>query len=170
MSQKVQFIASVISRPKLLILDEPFSGLDPVNSEVLQQAVLDLRAEGTTVLFSTHDMNMAEKMCDFICMIHKGRKVLDGTLTSIQEQCGQDIVRVRTKGGLNAAGGMSGVESVKDFGQMQELRLAGETDPQDILKHLIARTEVTQFEITKPSLHDIFVRIAKPSEKEAAHE
>lgn len=168
MSQKVQFIASVVSRPKLLILDEPFSGLDPVNTEALRQAVLDLRSEGTTILFSTHDMNMAEKMCDFICMIHKGRKVLDGTLAGIQDECGQDIVRVRTQGGAAAAGELSGVESVKDFGQMQELHLAGETDPQEILKQLVARTRVYQFEITRPSLHDIFVRIAKPA-KEANH-
>lgn len=169
MSQKVQFIASVVCRPKLLILDEPFSGLDPVNTELLHQAVLDLRAEGTTILFSTHDMSMAEKMCDFICMIHKGKKVLDGTLASIQAECGQDIVRVRTKGGLEAARSLAGAESVKDLGQMQEIYLRAQTDPQEILKQLIVRTDVYQFEITKPSLHDIFVRIARPSGKEAAH-
>ena len=169
MSQKVQFIASVIAEPKLLILDEPFSGLDPVNTDVLYQTVLDLRAAGTTILFSTHDMAMAEKMCDFICMIHKGRKVLDGTLASIQEQFSQDIVRVRTQGGAEAAGQLNGVDSVRDFGQVQELHLAEEADPQVILQQLAARTRVYQFEITRPSLHDIFVRIAKPAEKEAAH-
>jgi len=112
-------------------------------------------------------MNMAEKMCDFICMIHKGRKVLDGTLTSIQEQCGQDIVRVRTQGGLDAVENLKGVEFVKDFGQVQELHVAAETDTQEILKQLVARTRIYLFEITKPSLHDIFVHIAGPSEKEA---
>src|SRR5215813_2009787 len=84
MAQKVQFIAAVIARPELVLLDEPFSGLDPVNAEVFREAVLDLRRQGATVIFSTHDMNMAEKMCDFIFMIHKGRKVLDGTLAAIQ--------------------------------------------------------------------------------------
>lgn len=167
MSQKVQFIASVISNPKLLILDEPFSGLDPVNTEVLHQAVLDLRTQGTTVIFSTHDMNMAEKTCDFICMIHKGQKVLDGTLASIQDECGQDIVRVRTEGGPGAVQNLRGVDSVKDFGQLQELHIAADSEPQEILKELMNRTRIHHFEIAKPSLHDIFIRIAGPAQKEA---
>src|SRR5579883_2429294 len=98
MSQKVQFIAAVVARPELVLLDEPFSGLDPVNAEVLREAVLDLRREGTTVVFSTHEMSMAEKMCDFVFMIYKGRKVLDGTLESIQDAYGSDTVRVRLDG------------------------------------------------------------------------
>ena len=84
MAQKVQFIAAVVAQPRLLILDEPFSGLDPVNAEALRDAVLDLRRQGTTVVFSTHDMGAAEKICDRIFMIFKGRKVLDGSLESIQ--------------------------------------------------------------------------------------
>ena len=96
MSQKVQFVASVISKPALLILDEPFSGLDPVNAESLKDAVLEMRRRGTTVVFSTHDMATAEKMCDRIFMIFKGKKVLDGTLDEIQAQYGFDTVRVRT--------------------------------------------------------------------------
>src|SRR5205807_7070681 len=80
MAQKVQFIATVIARPELVLLDEPFSGLDPVNMEVLREAILDLRQQGTTVIFSTHDMAVAEKMCDFVFMIYQGKKVLDGTL------------------------------------------------------------------------------------------
>src|SRR6266404_4318662 len=85
MSQKVQFIATVVAKPELVLLDEPFSGLDPVNAVVLREAVLDLKREGTTVIFSTHDMAAAEQMCDFIFMIYRGRKVLDGTLASIKE-------------------------------------------------------------------------------------
>src|SRR5262245_23294256 len=84
MAQKVQFIAAVVARPELILLDEPFSGLDPVNSEVLREAVIDLRKHGATIIFSTHDMAVAEKMCDFIFMIYKGKKVLDGTLETIQ--------------------------------------------------------------------------------------
>ena len=80
MAQKVQFIAAVLNKPQLLILDEPFSGLDPVNSEVLKDAVLDLKKAGTTIVFSTHDMSVAERLCDRIFMIFKGQKVLDGTL------------------------------------------------------------------------------------------
>ena len=95
MSQKVQFIASVVSRPDLVILDEPFSGLDPVNRDVLRDAVLELKRRGTTIVFSTHDMSMAELMCDRIFMIFKGRKVLDGSLDDIQATYGHDAVHVR---------------------------------------------------------------------------
>src|SRR6266446_6908835 len=98
MSQKVQFIATVVAKPELVLLDEPFSGLDPVNAVVLQEAVLNLKRDGATVIFSTHDMAVAEEMCDFIFMIYKGRKVLDGTLDSIQETYGSDTVRVRLDG------------------------------------------------------------------------
>ncbi len=99
MAQKVQFIAAVIARPQLLILDEPFSGLDPVNREVFKGAIVDLRKRATTVLFSTHDMSVAEQMCDAICMIHRGRKVLDGPLEQIKEQYGEDTIRVRASCG-----------------------------------------------------------------------
>src|SRR6185312_9005754 len=108
MAQKVQFIAAVVSEPELLILDEPFSGLDPVNAEVLKDAVLDLRKAGTTVVFSTHDMGMAERLCDRIFMIFKGRKVLDGTLDEIQSVYGCDTIRLRTDAGMNALEGLDG--------------------------------------------------------------
>jgi ABC-2 type transport system ATP-binding protein len=162
MSQKVQFVASVITNPALLILDEPFSGLDPVNAEALKDAVLEIRRRGTTVVFSTHDMGTAEKMCNRIFMIFRGKKVLDGTLEEIQAQYGFDTCRVRTAMGASALTGLSGVESVNDYGQIQEVRLSG--DPQQFLQQLATRTPVHHFEITRPSLHDIFVRIARPAE------
>ena len=158
MSQKVQFISAVVSRPSLLILDEPFSGLDPVNAETLKDAVLETRRRGTTVVFSTHDMSTAEKMCDRIFMIFKGRKVLDGTLEDIQAAYGLDTVRVRSAGGSSALAGLPGIETINDYGQLQEVRLAG--DPQAFLQQLAARTSVYHFEVARPSLHDIFVRIA----------
>jgi ABC-2 type transport system ATP-binding protein len=163
MSQKVQFIAAVVSNPALLILDEPFSGLDPVNAQVLKDAVLEMRRRGTTVVFSTHDMTTAEKMCDRIFMIFRGRKVLDGTLHDIQDQYGADTVRIRTAHGAAALTGMPGIEAMNDFGQLQEVRLR--TDPQEFLARLAARTSVFQFEVTRPSLQDIFVRIARPQEQ-----
>jgi ABC-2 type transport system ATP-binding protein len=161
MSQKVQFIASVVSSPSLLILDEPFSGLDPVNAQVVKDAVLEIRRRGTTVVFSTHDMATAERMCDRIFMIFGGRKVLDGSLESIQGEYGADTVRLRTAGGAPALAGMAQVEAVNDFGQQQEVRVSG--DPQAFLAQLAARTAIYHFELTRPSLQDIFVRIAKPS-------
>jgi ABC-2 type transport system ATP-binding protein len=163
MSQKVQFVGSVISKPDLLILDEPFSGLDPVNADTLKDAVLEMRRRGTTVVFSTHDMGTAEKMCDRIFMIFRGRKVLDGTLEDIQAQYGFDTIRVRTAAAL---AGIPAVQAVNDYGQLQEVRVSG--DPQLFLQALASRTRVDHFEITRPSLHDIFVRIARPAEEAGA--
>jgi ABC-2 type transport system ATP-binding protein len=162
MSQKVQFIAAVVARPQLLILDEPFSGLDPVNLDVLRKAVLDLQSDGTTVIFSTHDMGVAERMCDFIFMIFKGQKVLDGTLEAIQDEYGNDTLRVRLAGGAGVLNNLDGVEKIKDFGREQELRLAPGRNPQDVLQKIVSRATVERFELAKPSLHDIFVRIAGP--------
>jgi len=166
MSQKVQFIAAVVPRPELVILDEPFTGLDPVNTDVLQQVVLELQANGTTVIFSTHDMNTAENMCDFIFMIFRGRKVLDGALTEIQDRYGSDTVRVRIEGETGLLRGVPGVERVTDRGHLQELRLAHGSDSQQVLEAIAARARITHFELARPSLHDIFVRIAGPEGEE----
>jgi ABC-2 type transport system ATP-binding protein len=168
MAQKVQFIAAVIADPELVILDEPFSGLDPVNADVLREAVLDLRRRGATVIFSTHDMSVAEKMCDFIFMIYRGNKVLDGTLESIQGRYGRDTVRVRVEGNGFDPHGLAGVEKVNDYGRLQELRMAPNTDTQDVLAGLMQRGRVTHFELSRPSLHDIFIRIARPEAKDTA--
>ena len=166
MSQKVQFIAAVVSKPELVILDEPFTGLDPVNADVLKDAVLELQSNGTTVIFSTHDMNVAEKMCDFIFMIFKGRKVLDGTLTSIQDRYGSDTIRLRIEGDGAVLHNLAGVERVNDYGRLQELRISAGGDSQQILAAIMSKTRVRYFELARPSLHDIFVRIAGPEAEE----
>jgi ABC-2 type transport system ATP-binding protein len=163
MSQKVQFIAAVISNPELVLLDEPFSGLDPVNENLFREVILDLRRRGTTIIFSTHNMAVAEQMCDSIFMIYKGRKVLDGTLDSIQDAYGFDTVRVRVDGA--SLDGLPGVEKVSDFGRHQELRLDRGADPQVVLAELMRRGRVDRFERTRPSLHDIFLRIATPADE-----
>jgi len=162
MSQKVQFIATVVAKPELVLLDEPFSGLDPVNAEVLRDAILDLKRDGITVIFSTHDMGVAEKMCDFIFMIYKGRKVLDGTLESIQDTYGSDTVRVRLEANGAPLDDLPGVIKVTDFGNWCELRLERGADSQRLLAALMNRGKVRHFEQARPSLHDIFVRIAAP--------
>jgi len=162
MSQKVQFIAAVVARPELVILDEPFTGLDPVNTEVLKEAVLSLNKNGTTVIFSTHDMDVAERMCDTILMIFRGRKVLDGTLESIRSQYGEDTIRVRMARASVALEELPGVAAVNDCGRHRELRLQPRADPQAILRELAQRGVVEHFELTRPSLHDVFLRIARP--------
>jgi ABC-2 type transport system ATP-binding protein len=169
MAQKVQFIATVVTKPDLVLLDEPFSGLDPVNTEVFREAVLGLKRDGATVIFSTHDMAVAEKMCDFIFMIYKGRKVLDGTLESIQATYGSDTLRVRMDGDGVDWNGLPGVTKITDFGRWQELRLERGTESQQVLMALLPRGTVRHFELARPSLHDIFVRIAAPEAEENHH-
>lgn len=166
MTQKVQFIATIVSRPELIILDEPFTGLDPVNAEAIKDAVLELKEQGATVIFSTHDMHVAERMCDFIFMIFRGKKVLDGTLSAIQDEYGSDTLRIRSEANGTALQDLEGIEKVTNYGQEQELRIAPDHDHQKILTQIMAQTRVWSFELAKPSLYDIFVRIAGPEAKE----
>ena len=157
MAQKVQFIATIISEPELVLLDEPFSGLDPVNAVVLRDAVLDLRKKGTTVIFSTHDMSVAEKMCDAIFMIYKGKKVLDGSLNSILDQYGADTIRVR--GNDLSLQNIPGVSHVDNHGYYAELRLSPDAQTNRIVQQLSSSGQLQHFEITRPTLQDIFMRI-----------
>jgi ABC-2 type transport system ATP-binding protein len=168
MSQRVQFIAAVIPEPKLLILDEPFTGLDPVSADALREAILLLRRNGATVILSTHDMSVAETLCDHICMIFRGRKVLDGSLASIQDQYGSDTIQVSVAGGAAVLANLPGVDRIRDLGQVQELRMSKGCDAHEVLRELVGRTRVSSFSVTKPSLHDIFIRIAGPAAEEAA--
>jgi ABC-2 type transport system ATP-binding protein len=168
MSQKVQFIAAVVPEPKLLILDEPFTGLDPVSAEVIHTAVLEMRRRGTTVILSTHDMHVAETLCDYIFMIFRGKKVLDGTLGSIQDRYGSDTIRVEAGGGLASVQDLPGVEAIRDLGRVQDLRMSPGCDSQQVLRTVLSRTSVNSFSVVRPSLHDIFVRIAGPAASEEA--
>ncbi|MBN1126398.1 MAG: ATP-binding cassette domain-containing protein [Sedimentisphaerales bacterium] len=169
MSQKVQFISAVLAEPELIVLDEPFTGLDPVNTDVIRDAVLEMQRQGKTVILSTHDMNVAERMCDFIFMIFKGQKVLDGTLESIQSQYGSDVLRIGPENGRLDADAVEGIENIRDFGQTQEVRIKPDADPQQVLADIMQRIRLKSFEIAKPSLHDIFVRIAGPKAREDSH-
>jgi ABC-2 type transport system ATP-binding protein len=171
MAQKIQFIAAVVSQPELVILDEPFSGLDPVNLDLLRQAVLDLRKEGTTVLLSTHDMDVAERMCDRIFMIYKGNKVLDGTMEEIQSQYGEPVLRVRLAGNIVPdVSRLPDIESWVDCSPYTELRMKSLGARSSILRALMEQGDVEHFETARPRLHDIFVRIAKPSPEPTSNE
>ncbi len=161
MAQKIQFIVATIAKPELVILDEPFSGLDPVNMEVLRDRVLALREQGCTVIFSTHDMDMAEQMCDRVIMIYRGNKVLDGTLDEIKSGYGGNIVRVRIAGDQSLPQQIEGVKSITAQGRSFDLQLESEESRQRVLSQLVSQVDVEHFETMRPSLHDIFVRIVQ---------
>lgn len=158
MQQKIQFIAAVIHDPDLLILDEPFSGLDPVNMELLKEIVLEFKAAGKTIIFSTHLMELAEKICDDICLINRSRKVLEGSLRDVKRSFGRNCVALRAEGGDGVLNDRSTVSSVKRRSDEVEVLLADGVDPQIVLKRLLeSGAHITKFELVEPSLHDIFI-------------
>ena len=159
MQQKIQFIATVLHDPELLILDEVFSGLDPVNAELMTGILLELKDRDKTIIFSTHMMEQAEKLCDDICLINRSRKVLDGSLREVKRSFGRRTVVLRAE---NFDGGLQNsplVAGVKSYGDHDEALLREGADAQELLKELIAGgARITRFEETELSLHDIFLR------------
>ena len=144
-----------------------FSGLDPVNQEVMRDAVLELRNAGTTILFSTHDMSQAERMCDAIWMIYKGKVVLDGTLESIRAKHGGDKVLVEVDGATRETlAAVPGVAEARDVGNRFDLRLDRGVERSAVLRSLMALGEVRHFDASTASLQDIFVSIANPDAKD----
>ncbi len=161
MSQKLQFVTTVIHDPDLLVLDEPFAGLDPVNRDVLRDAVLAMNEQGTTIVFSTHVMEQAEQLCRELIMIHHGEVRLSGTLDQVRAAEGRDAAHIRYR--LNPGAdlqGLPGVLTVADHGNEAELTLESGTDANALLSALVARAEVKRFEMREPSLHEIFKRVA----------
>lgn len=161
MQQKVQFIATIVHNPDIYIFDEPFSGLDPINSELLKDVILELKAEGKTVLFSTHRMEQVEQMCDDICLYSKGRKVLDGNLGQIKRSFGRNTVIIEFDGDSSFLDKLSGVRFTNRSNRYAEIVLDNQYDPYTILD--IARTEssLIKFELVYPSLHEIFIQTVK---------
>jgi ABC-2 type transport system ATP-binding protein len=167
MQQKVQFISTVLHDPDLVILDEPFSGLDPVNSQVLRDTVVEYRRRGKTVLFSTHIMEHAEMLCDRLCIIARGRKLIDGTLAEVKRTHGGKHVIVAFDGTQGSAQQIFAdrrlVAKIQDFGQQAELELAEGADAQEILRALVnSGARLSRFELASPSLHKIFVDLVGP--------
>ncbi len=158
MQQKVQFITAVIHDPDLLILDEPFSGLDPVNVELMKETVLEEKARGKTIILSTHQMEIAEKLCDDVCMINRSRKVLDGRLREIRRSFSRNAVALRFEGGDSLLNDSELVANVREVGDDTEVLLAPGADPQVLLRRLVdSGAAITRFELVEPSLHDIFI-------------
>lgn len=157
MGQKLQFVATVINDPQILILDEPFSGLDPVNLDLLKEIILDMQQAGKTVVFSTHIMEQAEKLCDFILLINQGTVVVDGPLDQIRSRYQTNAVVVELDGDDAFIDGLPTVECVVRRDNRIEITLADGADEQHLLAALIERARVRRFEVKVPTLHEIFV-------------
>lgn len=161
MSQKLQFVSSILHEPELVILDEPFSGLDPLNVDVLERLIVDLRRKGATVIFSTHQMNQAERLCDRIVLINKGRKVIDGTIHEVRSQFATRIIALDAEGGLDGLARVDGVVDAQISGGHARLELADDVDTNRILEDVLRRTRVLRFEIQRPNLQEIFVKLVR---------
>ena len=157
MQQKVQFIAALLHDPALIILDEPFSGLDPSNANVLKDVLLELKKDGKTLLLSTHRMDQAERMCDSICLINHGRALLDGDLRQIKGQFGMRHVQIKYEGDARFLQEKRLVESFNDYGNYVEVRLAPDADPQQLLHLAASGARLGRFELMEPSLEEIFL-------------
>ncbi|WP_456276041.1 ABC transporter ATP-binding protein [Bacillus sp. AK128] len=155
--QKIQFIASVIHKPKLLILDEPFSGLDPVNVELLKDAVIDLKKQGTSIVFSSHRMEHVEELCEHLCIMHHGKPVVHGALKEIKRSFGKKNVSIQADFDLSFLKEVEGVLKVKERSGGVNLQVESEEISSQIFSMLYGKGFVRKFELEEPSLHDIFI-------------
>jgi len=158
MQQKIQIIAAIIHDPDLIILDEPFTGLDPVNMKLVQDLILELKSEGKTILISTHMMDKVERMCDRIFMIHRGNGVLHGSIGEIKSRYGKNTIFLEFDGELKR---MPGVKKVNNAGNYAELILESGVDAQAVLKSIVDEVRVNKFEISAPSLNEIFIEVVE---------
>jgi ABC-2 type transport system ATP-binding protein len=175
MQQKVQFIATMLHEPALLILDEPFSGLDPINTQTLKDVIVHLSRAGATIIFSTHQMDVAERICDHVCIIAHGRKVLDGGLAEVKRVHGGTHVAVAFDDGGDAAmpiiGDRTLVAKADDYGGYAELALADGVEPQQLLERLVGSgARLRRFEHIEPSLNRIFLDKVGAADAESAPE
>jgi ABC-2 type transport system ATP-binding protein len=157
MQQKVQFIAALLHEPRLIIMDEPFAGLDPVNANQLRDVMLELKNEGRAILFSTHRMEQAEKLCDTIALVDHGRAVLSGTLREIKASRGRRFVQIEFEGPGEFLANPALVASCNNYGNFAEVALATGADSQALLAAALADGRVNRFEVTEPSLEQIFI-------------
>jgi ABC-2 type transport system ATP-binding protein len=165
MHQKLQFAVTVINNPELVILDEPFSGLDPLNQDLLKDIILEMRNEGKTIIFSTHVMHEAERLCDFILLINKGKSILDGRLDEIRSRQSAHLVSVELEGDTSFVETLPMVKAVKSEGNRLDVTLAV-PDTQQFLHALIQHAKVRAFQEKVPSLHEIFVNLVGASDAE----
>lgn len=155
--QKIQFIAAVIHKPKLLILDEPFSGLDPVNVEQLKEAVIDLKNAGTSIVFSSHRMEHVEELCEHLCILHRGSPVVHGSLKEIKRSFGKKNLVIHADFDLNFLKNSPGVVKAKTTVEGIQLQIEREETAQQLLQEIVDKGFIRKFQIEEPSLHDIFI-------------
>ena len=156
MQQKIQFIAALLHDPDLVIMDEPFAGLDPANSVMLKDVLIDLKKSGKTILFSTHRMDQVERLCDAICLIDHGRAVLEGELNKIKASYGKNHVQMQYEGDPKLES-CELLESFNNYGNYVEARLKPGADPQQLLHMVADRSRISRFELIEPSLEEIFI-------------
>jgi ABC-2 type transport system ATP-binding protein len=156
MQQKIQFIATLLHDPEFLIMDEPFSGLDPVNATLLKDVLLELNKQGHTILFSTHRMDQVEKLCDSICLVNRGEVALAGRLTEVKGRYGRNNVQIEYEGDDSFLKETALVQSFNNYGNYVEVRLAQGADSQKLLQAVASRSRVNKFELVEPSLDEIF--------------
>ncbi len=161
MQQKIQFIAALLHDPDLIVMDEPFAGLDPLNTMQLKDVLVGLRAAGKSILFSTHRMDQVEKLCNSICLIDRGKSVLRGSLSEIKAGNGRRFVQIDYAGDGGCLAGNPLVDSLNDYGNHAEIRLKPGADPQELLRTAMHGVRVIRFQVMEPSLEQIFIdRIA----------
>ncbi len=164
MQQKVQFIGAILHDPELIVMDEPFSGLDPASTVLLKDVLLELAKSGKTILFSTHGMDQAEKLCHSICLVNHGRAVLEGDLSQIKASYGRCNVQIKYDGDSRFLQESRLVQSFNDYGNYVEVRLAPGADAQELLKLASAGARLSKFELMEPSLEEIFIdAVSKPA-------
>ncbi|MBM4060044.1 MAG: ATP-binding cassette domain-containing protein [Planctomycetes bacterium] len=167
MGQKVQVLGTIIHEPELVILDEPFSGLDPVNRDTMRDLILDMKRQGRTVIFSTHGMEHAEQLCDYVMMIHKAKLQFAGTLAQVKQ--GRDLgIQLDYDGDGTVLQRLPGALRVNDNGKHAEIYLQPGTDPQQALRWLVERVTVRRFDYREPSLHEVFVRTVEEANEQLA--
>ena len=159
MQQKIQFIAALLHDPDFIIMDEPFYGLDPVNSGLLKDVLLELKQKGKTILFSTHRMDQVERLCDSICLINRGTSVLQGRLSQIKAQFGKNNVQIQYEGNGNFLERNPLVSAYNNYGNYVEVRLAPGADSQQLLRMVAEHSRVSRFELMEPSLEEIFKEV-----------
>jgi ABC-2 type transport system ATP-binding protein len=162
--QKVQFAAAVIHDPELVVLDEPFSGLDPVNARLLKELIVEQRSRGTTVILSTHRMEEVEALCESICLVHHGRAVLHGRLNDIKAQQGRNTIVVHHGAGPGRLQHIPGVQGCEDGAREARLRLAPGANPQDVMRAVFDRVDVSSIHVDEPSIEDIYLKTVGASE------